>query len=47
METQTNLVEARDKHYVSEAEFRRLWTLSDEAIAVTTGLLRYLQGGHN
>jgi four helix bundle protein len=47
METQTNLVEARDKRYVTEAEFQELWKLSDETIAVTTGLLRYLQEGRD
>ncbi len=43
METQTNLLEAKDKRYVDEAKFLKLWKLSDEAIAVTTGLLKYLR----
>jgi four helix bundle protein len=41
-ETQNHLIDARDQGLVDAEEFTRLWQLSDEALAVTTALLKYL-----
>lgn len=42
-EIQDALIDARDRGYVEEAEFKELWKLSEEAISSTTGLMKYLQ----
>ena len=42
LETQTNLIIAKQRHYMSEAEFNTLWPLAEEAVATTTGLLKSL-----
>ncbi|MCC7177215.1 MAG: four helix bundle protein [Acidobacteria bacterium] len=44
-ETQNHLIDARDKGVVTNEEFDRLWKLSDEALAVVTGLFKYLTAG--
>jgi len=44
LETQTNLIDARNRKLMTPEEFNKLWALSDEATAATTGLLRYLGG---
>jgi four helix bundle protein len=43
LETQTNLILARDRRFMTPDEFERIWAISDEAIAATTGLLKYLR----
>ena len=43
LETQTNLLIAKDRRYMSEAEFDALWAVSEEAVATTTGLLKRLK----
>ena len=42
-ETQTNLLIARNRGYLSPSEFDRLWSLSEEMIATTVGLLKSLR----
>jgi four helix bundle protein len=42
-ETQTNLITAKDRGFVSPADFERLWRLSVAAKSATTGLWRYLK----
>ncbi len=42
-ETQNHLEEARARKFVSEEEFRKIWRVSQEAMATTTSLLTYLQ----
>ena len=44
LETQTNLVLALDRGFVTREEFERLSAISEEAVAATTGLLRHLRG---
>jgi four helix bundle protein len=41
-ETQNHILDAQDRGFVTNEEFERLWTLSDEALASTTALLKYL-----
>jgi four helix bundle protein len=43
LETQTNLIIARDRKFVTSDEFERLWALSEETVATTTGLLKSLR----
>jgi four helix bundle protein len=43
LETQTNLITARDRGFMSEVEFQRLWKVSEEAVATTTGLANSLR----
>jgi four helix bundle protein len=43
LETQTNLILARDRNFLSPEEFNRIWAISEEAVAATTGLLKYLR----
>ena len=43
LETQTNLILARDRQFLSPSEFEHLWAISEEAVAITTGLLKYLR----
>ncbi len=43
METQTNLLFARDARFLSAPEFKSLWDLSEEALSTTTGLLKHLR----
>jgi four helix bundle protein len=38
-ETQNHILDAQDRGFVTNEEFERLWTLSDEALASTTALL--------
>src|SRR5687768_8138593 len=45
LETQTNLLIAQNRKYLTTEEFQKLWTLSEETVATTTGLLKYLRGG--
>lgn len=40
---QDALIDARDRGYVDEAEFKDVWEISERAIASTTGLMKYLQ----
>lgn len=42
-ETQTNLLIARDRQYLTAAEFDHLWKLSEDMVAATTGLLKHLR----
>ena len=42
-ELQDALIDARDRGYVDEAEFKVVWEISERAIASTTGMMRYLQ----
>ena len=44
-ETQTNLIIARGRGYMSEADFAQLWTLSEEMMATTIGLINLLERG--
>jgi len=39
---QDTLIDARDRGHVNETEFEELWTLSEDAINSTTGLMKYL-----
>ena len=41
-EIQDTLIDARDRKYLNEVEFKELWKLSEEAISSTTGLMKYL-----
>jgi four helix bundle protein len=41
-ETQNHILDARDQAIIDEDEFEPLWKLSNEALASTTALLRYL-----
>ena len=41
-EMQDTLIDARDRGHVNETEFEELWTLSEDAINSTTGLMKYL-----
>ena len=41
-ETQTNLITAKDRGFISAGDFDRLWKLSEAAKATTTGLWRRL-----
>ena len=41
-ELQDALIDARDRGYLSEPEFTELWDISEQAIRLTTGLMRYL-----
>jgi four helix bundle protein len=43
LETQTNLRLALDRKFLSAEEFERLWRLSEQTLAATTGLLKYLR----
>src|SRR5262245_15753588 len=43
LETQTNLQAARDRQFLSAAEFNRLMELSNEAKATTLGLIKMLK----
>ena len=43
LETQTNLILARDRNFLSPEEFDRIWAISEEAVAATTGLLKHLR----
>jgi four helix bundle protein len=43
LETQTNLHLALDREFLSAEEFERLWRLSEQTLAATTGLLKYLR----
>jgi four helix bundle protein len=43
LETQTNLMVARNRRYMTQEEFQRLWALSEEMIKTTLGLLRELR----
>lgn len=45
LETQTNLLIAQNRKYLTTEEFQKLWALSEETVATTTGLLKYLRGG--
>ncbi len=47
LETQTNLIIAKDRRFMSETEFEQLWKLSEEAAAMTTGLLKSLRRRSN
>ena len=42
-ETQSHLVDGRDRGYVSRALFLRLWNLAAKALAATTNLMLYLK----
>jgi four helix bundle protein len=42
LETQNHILDARDRAFIDQPTFDRLWTLSDEATAATTALLKYL-----
>jgi four helix bundle protein len=42
-ETQTNLMIARDRGYMSDTEFDQLGALSEETIATTVGLMKVLK----
>ena len=42
-ELQDALIDAKDRGYVDEAEFKEVWEISERAIASTTGLMKYLQ----
>jgi four helix bundle protein len=42
-ETQTELGDARDRRYLSEADYERLRTLAERALAAVTGLHTYLR----
>ena len=44
LETQTNLILARDRKFMTTEEFERIWTISQQALGATTGLLKYLRG---
>ena len=46
-ELQDTLIDARDRGYVGDVEFKELWKLSEEAIGSTTGLMKYLQGSRD
>jgi four helix bundle protein len=43
-ETQNHILDARDQSIIDEGELKELWKLSDEALASTTALLKYLTG---
>jgi four helix bundle protein len=43
-ETQNHVLDARDQSIIGEEEFTHLWQLSDDALASTTALLKYLIG---
>lgn len=43
LETQTNLMIAKDRRFMTPLEFEQLWALSEEAVATTTGLLKSLR----
>jgi four helix bundle protein len=42
-ETQDSLVEGRDRKYLDESQFDRMWALSRRALAANAGLMRYLK----
>ncbi len=42
-EIQDALIDAKDRRYVYEAEFKEVWEISERAIASTTGMMKYLQ----
>ena len=42
-ELQDALLDAKDRGYVEEDEFKEIWEISERAIASTTGLMKYLQ----
>jgi len=46
-ELQDALIDARDRSFVDIREFREMWQLSEEAIAATTGLMKYLAQSPN
>jgi len=39
-----HVLDARDQSIIGEEEFTHLWQLSDDALASTTALLKYLIG---
>ena len=43
LETQTNLIIARDRQFMTPSEFDQIWALSEETVATATGLLKSLQ----
>ena len=43
LETQTNLLIARNRKFMTTDEFDRIWALSEETVATTTGLLKCLR----
>jgi four helix bundle protein len=43
LETQTNLLVSKSRRYLTEAEFNRLWPLSEEMVKTTLGLLKDLR----
>jgi four helix bundle protein len=42
-ETQNHLIDGRDREYLSQALYSRLWNLSDAALIATTNLMLYLK----
>jgi four helix bundle protein len=42
-EVKTHLVDAKTSHYITEQQFTTLYPLAKEAMATTSGLLRYLR----
>jgi four helix bundle protein len=43
LETQTNLLLAKNRRYMTEEEFQRLWAISEEMVKTTLGLLKELR----
>ena len=44
-EVQNHLLDASDRGFTTESEHRKLWALSEEAVACTTALLKSLNSG--
>jgi four helix bundle protein len=43
LETQTNLLVSKSRRYMTDAEFNRLWPISEEMVKTTLGLLKDLR----